>query len=404
MPNADPDFLSEVFSRDPFPDLATFRRERPVHRHESSKSPCVSLFRYKHIVDVLRDDINFTMARPDRAGYRLSQSAKFGDLSFFQDPPGHTKIRRLLNPLFTQTRLKRVNESLVIKFRSLLNEARERGCVDLYNEVAVPFTVFGLCEFLGLPWCDAERFSEWGRIASKNEMDFCCKSGEMDQAEQELSRMYRAAHEYLHELFERSSAANQATVLCEVQSIVQKSEDTADSGLLIDAYLSFLSAGFDAVAMAFCNLVRCFIESPDQWQLLRTREELLKTAIEEALRFYDPIQIMIRTTKRPTRVHDTDLKPGDNILVWLGSANRDEDVFDKSHQFLINREPPIRHLGFGTGIHSCIGSGLGRLELKVMLQELLKSNCSFEPADDSWWEPNIYPMMFGPDACRLILR
>ena len=404
MPNADPDFLSEVFCRDPFPDLATFRRERPVHRHASSQSPCVSLFKYEDIVGVLRDDINFTMARPDYAGYRMSQSAKFGALSFFQDPPAHTKIRRLFNPLFAQTRLKRVNESLVIKFRSLLNEARERGRVDLYNEVAVPFTVFGLCEFLGLPWRDAERFSEWGRIASKNEMSFCCKLGEMDQAEQELSRMYRTAHEYLRELFERSSAANRATVLCEVQSIVQESEDTVHTDLLIDAYLSFLSAGFEAVAMAFCNLVRCFIEFPDQWQLLRTREELLKTAIEEGLRFYDPIKIMVRTTKRATRVCDTDLKPGDNILVWLGSANRDEDVFDKSHQFLINRKPPIRHLGFGTGIHACIAARLGRLELKVMLQELLKSNCSFEPARDCWWEPIICPMMFGPDACWLNLR
>jgi cytochrome P450 len=168
--------------------------------------------------------------------------------------------------------------------------------------------------------------------------------------------------------------------------------------------VGLITAGFDAIAMAMCNLLRSFIEHPEQWLLLEQNHGLINPAVEEGLRHLHPNKVMYRIAAGHTFIHGVELRPGDNILVWLGSANRDEEIFKDPDTFNIRREQPIRHIGFGAGIHACIGAALSRLEVQSMLQVLLELRLDFRQAEEDWWEPAVCPMMFGPDACNITLH
>lgn len=153
MPVHDPDFMSQEFSRDPFPVLAEYRNSHPVYRHQTSRMRCVSLFRYQDIFRVLKDNEHFTMLWPG------SVYTGFGSRSFYLDPPERTGIRQYLNPQFGQSRLLKLTKPVSHKCRQLLLQSADTGCVDFYKDVAVPLSVFALCEFMGLPHQDTDRIT-----------------------------------------------------------------------------------------------------------------------------------------------------------------------------------------------------------------------------------------------------
>lgn len=397
LPIHDPDFMSREFSRDPFPVLAEFRNSQPVYRHQTSRMPCISLFRHQDITRVLKDDRHYKMLLPG------SVYTGIGSRSFYLDPPVHTGIRQYLNPQFGHSRLLRITEPVNNKCRRLLLQYANSGCFDFYTDVAVPLSVFALCEFMGLPHQDADRITEWGRISSKNEMSAYCSPGQLPDADEKLDRAYRETGNYVSELFDRPGGTEEDGLLDAFRSVLKEKRNDMNKEVLIDISVSLIAAGFDPIAMAMCNLLRSFIEHPEQWRLLEQDHGLINPAVEEGLRHFHPNKIMYRTAARHTSIHGVELVPGDNILVWLGSANRDENIFEQPDKFNIQRQQPIRHVGFGAGIHACIGAALSRLELQSMLQALLDLRLNFMPGDEDWWEPVVCPMMFGPDACSIIL-
>ena len=397
VPVSDPDFMSREFSHDPFPVLAEYRLSQPVYRHQASQAPCVSLFRYQDIARVLKDNERFTMLWPGSA------YTGFGSRSFYLDPPVHTGIRQFLNPQFGQSQLLKLTKPVSNKCRQLLLQFTDAGCVDFYKDVAIPLSVYALYEFMGLPSQDTDRITEWGRIASKNEMSTCCSPGQMPEADKKLDRAYRETRNFVSELFDRPSDTEEDGLLGTFRSVLKEKRNNMDKEVLIDISVMLITAGFDAIAMAMCNLLRSFFEHPEQWRLLEENHGLINPTVEEGLRHLHPNKIMYRIAVEHTSIHGVELYPGDNILVWLGSANRDEEIFKQSDKFNIRRQQPIRHIGFGAGIHACIGAALSRLELQSMLQVLLDLRLNFRPGGEDWWDPVVCPMMFGPDTCKIIL-
>ena len=326
-----------------------------------------------------------------------------GNRSFYLDRPIHTGIRQYLNPLFGQSRLRGITEPVSNKCRQLLLQHANSGCFDFYTDVAVPLSVFALCEFMGLPHRDSGRITDWGRIASQNEMSACCSPGHMPDADIKLDRAYRETSEYVSELLDRPGSTGKHGLLDVFRTALKDKRNDMDKDTLIDISAALITAGFDAIAMAMCNLLRSFIKHPEQWLLLEQNHGLTNPAVEEGLRHLHPNKVMYRIAAGHTFIHGVELHPGDTILVWLGSANRDEEIFEQPGKFNIQRQQPIRHIGFGAGIHACIGAALSRLQLQTMLQVLLELELKFNQGGEDWWEPVVCPMMFGPDACRIIL-
>jgi cytochrome P450 len=132
-----------------------------------------------------------------------------------------------------------------------------------------------------------------------------------------------------------------------------------------------LVAGNETTTNLIGNALLCFDEAPEALEEIRAKPELLPLAIEEVLRFRSPVQCMFRTVAQPTTLGDQQLAPGQSVLAWIGSANRDEAVFDDPERFDIHRTPN-KHIAFGHGIHFCLGAPLARLEARIALETLLR--------------------------------
>jgi cytochrome P450 len=171
--------------------------------------------------------------------------------------------------------------------------------------------------------------------------------------------------------------------------VVHASLDDAEPPRLTDdelyAFFSLLfAAGAETTRNAIAGGLAALIEHPDQLDALRKEPDLMTTAVEEVLRWTTPSPSKRRTATRGTELAGQPIGPGDKVLVWEGSANRDERVFADSMTFDIGREPNP-HLGFGHGVHFCLGANLAKLEMRVLYEELLPRFSAIEPAGPVEW-------------------
>ncbi len=133
--------------------------------------------------------------------------------------------------------------------------------------------------------------------------------------------------------------------------------------------------------------MQAFLERPDEWKRLRANPHLIKTAVEEIIRWTTPSVYKRRTATREVQIRDKTIHRGDKVTFWEMSANRDERVFDRPFEFDIARSPN-KHVGFGAGVHFCLGAALARLELTVVFEELVRGGLNFKPAGTIEWIPN----------------
>ena len=150
---------------------------------------------------------------------------------------------------------------------------------------------------------------------------------------------------------------------------------------------SLLTAGLDTTIFGIGAALYCFASFPDQWTVLRSDPKLVRGAFEEALRYVSPVQTFMRTTTRPVSVGDIDIPEGQKVLLVLASANRDPLQWDDPDRFDIRRRT-LGHVGFGHGIHVCVGQMLARLEAQVLLASLLEHVERIELIGEPEWRLN----------------
>jgi len=171
--------------------------------------------------------------------------------------------------------------------------------------------------------------------------------------------------------------------------VVHATLDDADPPRLTDGelYMFFsllFSAGAETTRNAIAGGLLALAERPDQLRLLRDDPSLLPTAVEEIVRWTTPSPSKRRTATRATRLRGVPIARGDKVLVWEGSANRDESVFEGADEFDITRDPNP-HVGFGHGIHYCLGANLARLEIRVLFEELLPRFSDVRVVEPAEW-------------------
>jgi cytochrome P450 len=140
---------------------------------------------------------------------------------------------------------------------------------------------------------------------------------------------------------------------------------------------SFLSAGLDTTVHALGNMIHCFARNPEQWRLLRDNPAVARGAFEEVIRYERPIQTFFRTTTKPVDVAGVQLGEGEKVLLFLAAANRDSRKWDRPERFDIQRQA-MGHVGFGNGIHGCVGQAVARLEGEIVLTTLARRVESIE--------------------------
>jgi cytochrome P450 len=283
------------------------------------------------------------------------------------DDPRHARIRRLVSSGLTPRMVRRLEDELRRRTRLILDDVTDGEEIDFLGTVAAELPMQMICILLGVP--EEDRHELWRLVDPgfdiREDGAGFASSG---RPTEDQTRML----DYGSALI----ASKRAEPTDDMLSLVVHADlEDADPPRLSDVELySFFallfSAGSETTRNAIAGGLLALLEHPDQLADLRADRARLGSTIEEVLRWTTPSPSKRRTVTRPTTLHGHELAPGDKVLVWEGSANRDELVFDEPFRFDIRRDPNP-HLTFGHGVHFCLGANLARLEIRVVFEELL---------------------------------
>ncbi|KUI43517.1 cytochrome [Mycobacterium sp. IS-1590] len=357
--------------------FAMHRREAPVYWHEPTEHTpdgegFWSVATYAETVAVFRDPQTFSSvtggSRP-YGGTLLQDLAVAGQVLNMMDDPRHSQIRRLVSSGLTPRMIRRVEDDLRARARRLLDAVEPGAPFDFLVDVAAELPMQMICILLGVP--ESER--HWLFQAIEPQFDFGgSRKASVGQltAEEAGSRMYTYGQELI--------AAKRASPTDDMLSVVANA--SMDDGELAPALLSemelylffslLFSAGAETTRNAVAGGLLALIENPDSLAALRGDLALLGPAVEEMVRWSSPSPSKRRTATRDVSLGGCEIRAGQKVQIWEGSANRDDAVFTDPDMFDIARKPNP-HLGFGQGVHYCLGANLARLELRVLFEELL---------------------------------
>jgi cytochrome P450 len=348
--------------------FAVHRREAPVYWHEPTDNTpdgegFWSVATYPETLEVLRDPVTYSsVTGGDRpfGGTLLQDLAIAGQVLNMMDDPKHSRIRGLVSSGLTPRMIRRVEDDLRARTRRLLDAVVPGKPFDFLVDIAAELPMQMICILLGVP--ESER--HWLFEAIEPQFDFGgSRKASLSQIsiEEAGSRMYAYGQELI--------ASKRAEPTDDMLSVVANEPGLSDLELYLFFSLLF-SAGAETTRNGIGGGLLALAEHPEQFQALRGDFDMLPTAVEEIVRWTSPSPSKRRTATREVTLGGQSVAAGQKVQIWEGSANRDAGVFDRADEFDITRKPNP-HLGFGQGVHYCLGANLARLELRVLYEELL---------------------------------
>jgi cytochrome P450 len=358
--------------------FAVHRREAPVYWHEPTEHTpdgegFWSVATYAETLEVLKDPVTYSSVtggeRP-YGGTLLQDLAIAGQVLNMMDDPRHSQIRRLVSSGLTPRMIRLVEDDLRTRARRLLDAVVPGEPFDFLVDIAAELPMQMICILLGVP--ESER--HWLFEAIEPQFDFGgSRKAALSQlsVEEAGSRMY----DYGQQLIASKRENPTDDMLSVVANAMLDDSEGRDASALSDLelYLFFsllFSAGAETTRNAVAGGLLALANHPSQLRSLRRDLGALPTAVEEMVRWTSPSPSKRRTATRDVTLGGQHIEAGQKIQIWEGSANRDASVFDNADTFDITRKPNP-HLGFGQGVHYCLGANLARLELRVLFEELL---------------------------------
>ncbi len=374
--------LDPAFRRNPYDFYAAARAEGPVLAHPLF--PVLSCFRYEQVNDILRDgeswSTNFILAAEAQGRPLPAMRDDLPPSMLFQDGAEHARLRGLVNMAFTQRVIRRLDERMVDIADDLLDEMLPRKRVDLIETLAHPLPLIVIAEMIGVPLEDRDRFKKWSDFLVQNLGGGLFSGAPAEDVIAAQIVIIDEMRDYFKHLADLRRTEPRDDLLSGlVAAEVEGSKLTHDE--MLQMLILLLVAGNETTRTLIGNVVIELLDHPDAHARLRAEPELMPTAIDEVLRHSAPIQLTGRRSVFDQEVAGYKVKQHDIVMVWIGSANRDETVFDRPDHFDITRDPN-RHLSFGLGPHYCLGANLARLEAQVAVGRLLERTRAFERVDD----------------------
>jgi cytochrome P450 len=370
--------LDPAVRRDPYALYERGRREFPVFEHVGLPFPLVSVFRYADVQAVLREAALFSS--DFAAGRNLPPEVQtLADQAppsmIGMDPPDHTRLRSLVNKAFTPRIVRQLEPRLREVAHGLLDAALAQREVDLVQALTYPLPVTAIAEIIGVPAADRAQFKIWSdqAVATLGTAFFAPPT--LEQMQRQLA-LREEMQRYFVPLAEARRGEPQDDLLTGLVR-VEHEGSKLDHGEMLAMLVLLLVAGNETTTTLIGNAVLALLDHPGELKRLRDDPALVPSAIDEVLRFESPVQFDPRRAARDTEIAGVPIAENTLVLNWLGSANRDESVFDRPDAFDIVRERNP-HLAFGYGAHHCLGHNLARLEASVALEVLLARTASFE--------------------------
>jgi cytochrome P450 len=365
----------------PHETFARLRRECPVFRQRMPDGTWYwAVLKHADVVDVSRNPVVFSaevggVVLEDQPPEQLEQTK---NMLLMMDPPRHTELRKNVYPHFRPRQLRTLAERIRTICRGLLAKGLEMGEVEFVHDLAalVPSEVFG--EMMGIPPEDRPQINRWAEMMTGGQ-------------DPDVNPAIREKDGYA------AAPSNEGSVNMAVYGMefakARRGRGGPDLGDLLLAtevdgqpmtdlefgyfFVQLVTAGNDTTRTMISSGVLALLEHPDELERLRADRSLVPSALEEILRYANPLHYFRRTATADATVRDQEIKAGEKLAMIYTSANRDEDVFDTPDRFDIARNPNPQ-LSFGIGEHYCLGVHLAKLEGRIWLEELLESGATFE--------------------------
>ena len=358
----DPEFLA-----DPYPTYHRLRAEDPVHQ---SPLGFWVLTRYDDVSAVLRDPrfIKEPLAALVAARFGAEVPRGVGLSMLDRDPPDHTRLRGLVSKAFTP----RVVDGLRPRIQQIVDElitrAQAVGSMDVIEEFAYPIPVNVICEMLGVPVADHERFKGWSLDIARGLDSIWLPP------DSEVPRRSAASRHAINDYFRGLIAQRRASLRGDLLSaliVAEEAGDKLNEEELLATCILLLIAGHETTVNLIGNGVLALLRNPGELERLRATPGLITNAVEELLRYDGPVQRTARVASAPATIGGRTIAKGEMVMPFIGAADRDPSQFPDPDRLDLARADN-RHIAFGWGIHFCLGAPLARVEGQIAIDALVR--------------------------------
>ncbi|HEY2104372.1 MAG TPA: cytochrome P450 [Candidatus Binataceae bacterium] len=354
---------------DPHQAWTVMRAQDPVHWDEQRPGRGYwSLTRY--------DDARFVYLNADTFSTEHGQILTFGDdewignrqMMLLLDPPHHTQMRLIISKRFTPRAVAPEEAHVREIAAKVIDAVAEKGECDFVTDVAARIPTAIICEMMGVPRADQDMMFELGSMAiGANDPEYQIDGDRQKTGEASQQGMFQ----YFVNLVEQRRRDPGSDLVSALVHGEMEGRKLTDMEVLFNCFLLILG-GQETTRNTLSGGMLALIENPAQWDRLeRADSALMRTTVEEFLRWTSPITHVMRTATRDAEIRGRRIEAGAKVVIWNASVNRDEQVFTDPFRFDIGRWPN-EHLAFGYGEHFCLGAQLARLELRIMIEEVTR--------------------------------
>ena len=358
----------------PFDLFERLRHEAPIYWHEESldfEPGFWALTKHEDIVRVSKDPLTFSSAA---GGHLMSMgdpevidptavAAIIGNM-IGMDPPDHQIYRKMVAPSFTPKAIRNLETDMRQKIRDLLENVEGKGEFNFVTEIAEQLPLWVLCEMMGIPESDRPKI----RDLVNNLTDASIQQDPENSFQIWVNYMelFKMGRDMIEE-----RRKNPTDDLMSVVANTKVEGGQLPPELLDGFFLLMVIAGNETTRNTLTGGLMALTENPEERNKLIKDPSLISNATDEMLRWVTSVIYFRRTAMKDTNIRGQDIKAGDKIVMWYGSANRDEDIFPDGHLFKVDRENAKKHLAFGVGEHLCLGNRLGHMQIRILFEELL---------------------------------
>ncbi|MGK2882012.1 MAG: cytochrome P450, partial [Mycobacterium sp.] len=328
---------------------------------------------------------------------------RFLDVAMFiaMDPPRHDRQRSAVQGVVAPKNLKEMEGLIRSRVQEVLDDLPVDQPFDWVQDVSIELTARMLATLLDFPYEQRHKLVEWSDLATSMEQANGGPS-DLDETFIGMRDMARGLSEHWHDKAARTAAGEEPGF--DLITMLQSNENTKD---LIDRPMEFLGnlallivGGNDTTRNSMSGGVLALNQFPDQFEKIKANPALIPNMISEIIRWQTPIAYMRRIAKADTMLNGQFIRKGDKVVMWYASGNRDERVFDRPDDFIIDRANARNHISFGFGVHRCMGNRLAELQLRILWEELLPRFENIEVVG----EPEYVQSNFVRGISKLIVR
>ena len=373
-PSAGVDFPTVESLRCPYSLYAEMRSAGVTRRADPPHE--FVLTRHEDVAFALRNPELFSSKEPPHPGSNIVYDGAPGLSAVQEDPPQHTRQRKLIIRPFTPKRLREHRAMIEDVVDELIERSFGSGSVEFVADFAVPLPAYVTCAILGLPRSDVDWIAEWGQLEGRGVRFRAPADRELQAA--------RAARmgDYLAEHLEARIARPTDDGLSELVELQRERDGETDLVSLVAEAGLLLAGGVVTTGHMLASAMLLLIRNPAELaELVRDPAEIPRM-LEEAIRVESPVQWVPRVTTDDVELSGVTIPKGSTVLVVLGAANRDVERFDEAECFQIERPNVKSHVGFGLGTHFCLGAPLARMEGTIAFERLLSRFTGFRLADE----------------------